>query len=317
MSDYERTEVNVLLTRLGGYWRGSFHILRIETGWYFGKTAGLLGTLDNEPSDDMLSSNGYLEPDLFKFTESWSLNENSCGTFTSGQRKPPASAQIVDICDSYFKHKTSPLFTCFSVVLDESKINFIISLGGGGRGKFQLPFVDGTFTRPWTSGRVRLTRLSAISRPFTAPVHSNCRRTRAKRSRDIFRHAQYFDTGTTGQITSTFVSSNRKSARSAHCGFFFRPARYNNTRRIVVAADQSRPVLQPVPENGEQKRNVHVGDRVQRDVLHREPTGPGADELCQVSKRKRADYNTSSVDRRCPSSGVTWPTARRSPRASS
>lgn len=86
------------------------------TGWYFGKTAGLLGTMDNEPSDDMLSSNGYLEPDLYKFTESWSLNENSCSSYTAGQRKPLPSAQIVDMCDSYFKHKTSPLFTCFSVV---------------------------------------------------------------------------------------------------------------------------------------------------------------------------------------------------------
>jgi len=90
----------------------------VHTGWYFGKTAGLLGTLDNEPGDDMLSSNGYLEPDLFKFTESWSLNENSCGAFAAGQRKPSPGAQIVDVCDSYFRHKTSPLFTCFSVVLE-------------------------------------------------------------------------------------------------------------------------------------------------------------------------------------------------------
>jgi hypothetical protein len=90
--------------------------LEIAAGWYFGKTAGLLGTMDNEPIDDMLSSNGYLEPELFKFTESWSLNENSCSAYTSVQRKSSPSAQIVEICDSYFKHKTSSLFTCFSVV---------------------------------------------------------------------------------------------------------------------------------------------------------------------------------------------------------
>lgn len=87
-----------------------------SSGWYFGKTAGLLGTLDNEPINDMLSSNGYLEPDLYKFTESWSLNENSCSAYPSYQRKSSPSAQIVEICDSYFKHKTSSLFTCFSVV---------------------------------------------------------------------------------------------------------------------------------------------------------------------------------------------------------
>jgi hypothetical protein len=86
-----------------------------KTGWYFGKTAGLLGTLDNEPSDDMLSSNGYVESDIFKFTESWSLNENSCNSYTSLRKLSPTS-QTVEVCDSYFKHKTSPLFTCFSVV---------------------------------------------------------------------------------------------------------------------------------------------------------------------------------------------------------
>lgn len=92
------------------------YTLETDTGWYFGKTAGLLGTLDNEPINDMLSSNGYLEPDLFKFTESWSLNENTCSTYTSVLRKAAPSPQIVELCDSYFKHKTSPLFTCFSVV---------------------------------------------------------------------------------------------------------------------------------------------------------------------------------------------------------
>ncbi|VVC30431.1 Hypothetical protein CINCED_3A001550 [Cinara cedri] len=90
----------------------TFHV----SGWYYGKTAGLLGTLNHEPSDDMLSSNGYLEPDLFKFTESWALNENSCGSYLINQRKSPANAHIVNICDSYFKHKTSSLFTCFSVI---------------------------------------------------------------------------------------------------------------------------------------------------------------------------------------------------------
>lgn len=98
-----------------------------SSGWYFGKTAGLLGTLDNEPIDDMLSSNGYLEPDLYKFTESWSLNENSCSAYPSIQRKSSPSAQIVEICDSYFKHKTSPLFTCFSVVRIILLLIFIVT----------------------------------------------------------------------------------------------------------------------------------------------------------------------------------------------
>lgn len=55
--------------------------------------------------------------------------------------------------------------------------------------------------------------------------------------------------------------------------------------KCVSAADKSRPVLQPVSEDGQQERDVHVGDRVQRDVLHREPAGADADELRQVGRR--------------------------------
>lgn len=52
-------------------------------------------------------------------------------------------------------------------------------------------------------------------------------------------------------------------------------------------ADKPQPLLQPVPEEHQQKRDVHVGDRLQRDVLHRKSTGPDADKLCQVSRYVR------------------------------
>ncbi|XP_050528812.1 uncharacterized protein LOC126898616 isoform X2 [Daktulosphaira vitifoliae] len=90
----------------------TFHV----SGWYYGKTAGLLGTLDYEPSDDMLTSSGYLESDLSKFTESWALNDESCSAYSANPRRPIGNPQIIELCDSYFKHKTSPMFTCFSVI---------------------------------------------------------------------------------------------------------------------------------------------------------------------------------------------------------
>ena len=43
------------------------------SGWYFGKTGGLLGTYDNEPSNDWMTANRQIE-DLDNFAKSWAMN---------------------------------------------------------------------------------------------------------------------------------------------------------------------------------------------------------------------------------------------------
>nr|CAD7258452.1 unnamed protein product [Timema shepardi] len=48
--------------------------------WYFGKTAGLLGTMDNEPSTDFLTSQKTLETDIAKFAQSWLIEANKCSS---------------------------------------------------------------------------------------------------------------------------------------------------------------------------------------------------------------------------------------------
>nr|CAD7603256.1 unnamed protein product [Timema genevievae] len=50
------------------------------SGWYFGKTAGLLGTMDNEPSTDFLTSQKTLETDIAKFAQSWLIEPNKCSS---------------------------------------------------------------------------------------------------------------------------------------------------------------------------------------------------------------------------------------------
>ena len=42
------------------------------SGWYFGKTGGLLGTYDNEPSNDWMTANRQIE-DLDNFAKSWAM----------------------------------------------------------------------------------------------------------------------------------------------------------------------------------------------------------------------------------------------------
>lgn len=47
-------------------------------GWYYGKTAGLLGTYDNEPSNDFLSSFGKPIDSIDRFTKTWDIGTSKC-----------------------------------------------------------------------------------------------------------------------------------------------------------------------------------------------------------------------------------------------
>ncbi|MRB67783.1 hypothetical protein GH825_30985, partial [Bacillus thuringiensis] len=45
------------------------------SGWYCGKTAGLLGTYDNEPYTDMLTANNVMAPDLAQLADGWTVGQ--------------------------------------------------------------------------------------------------------------------------------------------------------------------------------------------------------------------------------------------------
>ena len=47
-------------------------------GWYFGKTSGLLGTYDNEPSNDFMSSYGRPIENAARFARTWDLSLTKC-----------------------------------------------------------------------------------------------------------------------------------------------------------------------------------------------------------------------------------------------
>ncbi|XP_015599666.1 uncharacterized protein LOC107269849 [Cephus cinctus] len=97
------------------------------SGWYHGKTAGLLGTMDNEKATDRLASDGRLLQDVEEFTRSWSLNQelSKCTIhkdFTislnededkESNKRNKSKSQI---CEDLFVNKTSELSSCFNVV---------------------------------------------------------------------------------------------------------------------------------------------------------------------------------------------------------
>lgn len=92
-------------------------ILRIILGWYFGKTAGLLGTLDNEPNNDMMMPSGEMAWDQTSFTNSWMIDsgDEKCISHLPAQRKQINPNQEVT-CDSFFASKASQFSSCFPVV---------------------------------------------------------------------------------------------------------------------------------------------------------------------------------------------------------
>ncbi|XP_032572582.1 uncharacterized protein LOC6611837 [Drosophila sechellia] len=82
------------------------------SGWYFGRTAGLLGTLNNEPYDEYTMSSGVISNETQRFTDSWSLKQCRQNKLAQTQE---VSKEVSDACSSFFR--TGILATC-SAVLD-------------------------------------------------------------------------------------------------------------------------------------------------------------------------------------------------------
>ncbi|KQS70383.1 uncharacterized protein Dere_GG10045, isoform C [Drosophila erecta] len=82
------------------------------SGWYFGRTAGLLGTLNNEPYDEYTMSSGAISNETQRFTDSWSLKQCRQNKLAKSQE---VSKEVGAACTSFFS--SGILATC-SAVLD-------------------------------------------------------------------------------------------------------------------------------------------------------------------------------------------------------
>nr|CAD7196633.1 unnamed protein product [Timema douglasi] len=128
------------------------------SGWYFGKTAGLLGTMDNEPSTDFLTSQKTLETDIAKFAQSWLIEANKCSSSKNlATKQISGDPDIINQCDLFFKSKTSPFYTCFTVIrtsispssavelnTTSALANYATEAGG------PKTFHEDVFERPWS-----------------------------------------------------------------------------------------------------------------------------------------------------------------------
>ena len=87
------------------------------TGWYYGKTGGLFGTYDNEPSTDFTKSNNMKASSLEEFASTWSVGR-SCSVRNYAVQGPE-SVDRTRLCGKYFMEETSPFRMCFKQVPHE------------------------------------------------------------------------------------------------------------------------------------------------------------------------------------------------------
>lgn len=98
-----------------------FDICSLELdGWYFGKTAGVLGNMNNELYDDttLIGSS--------KLETQWALNGCQENEHASNAN---ASLVVLNTCDAFFKSKISDFVKCFAVVDPTPYYSMCLDLG--------------------------------------------------------------------------------------------------------------------------------------------------------------------------------------------
>ncbi|KAH8395625.1 hypothetical protein KR222_003717 [Zaprionus bogoriensis] len=83
------------------------------SGWYFARTAGLLGTLNNEPYDEYTMANSLITNQTQEFTDSWSLQR--CRSRPSVG--PEISKEAITTCSNFFR---SGMLSACSAVVDST-----------------------------------------------------------------------------------------------------------------------------------------------------------------------------------------------------
>ncbi|XP_015173164.1 PREDICTED: uncharacterized protein LOC107064693 [Polistes dominula] len=94
-----------------------FDLCTLElSGWYYGKTAGLLGTMNNEKIDDSIMSSGIITKDINRFAQSWST-ENSCKKKVySPKKNEDTNERVTSFCKEIFVNQTSEFSSCFAIL---------------------------------------------------------------------------------------------------------------------------------------------------------------------------------------------------------
>lgn len=94
-----------------------FNLCTLElSGWYYGKTAGLLGTMSNEQLDDTLGSNKLFLRDTGSLAHSWSIDESCADTANHASKVQQQDDTVSTFCYELFQNKSSEFGVCFGVI---------------------------------------------------------------------------------------------------------------------------------------------------------------------------------------------------------
>lgn len=98
-------------------------------GWYFGKTAGILGSMNNEDFDDVILSDGRAATTKEEFVNSWAL-PTCAGTVTEAVADySHADKELLTVCELFFKSKVSYFTSCYALVDAAPFYEMCIDLG--------------------------------------------------------------------------------------------------------------------------------------------------------------------------------------------
>ncbi|XP_066998183.2 uncharacterized protein Apoltp [Anabrus simplex] len=98
------------------------------SGWYYGKTAGLFGTMDNEPTSDFMTPQRHIETNLGMFAKLWAIEPEKCQTsknFAIVTKDP--DSDLIEKCETFFKSKTSQFSSCFARVDSTPFLNMCLN----------------------------------------------------------------------------------------------------------------------------------------------------------------------------------------------
>ncbi len=90
------------------------------TGWYYGKTGGLFGTYDNEPSNDFTNSERQQESQVEQLADSWTVGRRCRVSNRATHVREVPNTRMTQLCASYYRDQSSPFRKCFKQVDNEA-----------------------------------------------------------------------------------------------------------------------------------------------------------------------------------------------------
>nr|AYH91713.1 apolipophorins-like protein [Pomacea canaliculata] len=93
------------------------------SGWYHGRTAGLLGTYDNERFNDLTDASRKVNNVVEEFANSWEVSPSFCRTRnTAGNDVLDESLPEVQACNAYLNSSSSYYTPCFEQLSSEQSV---------------------------------------------------------------------------------------------------------------------------------------------------------------------------------------------------